>query len=254
MRNIVAAAELDYAWAVAPAAGCPRLGGLFFGLCLGFVACPALAQVPVKDTQREGKETSIARCVAKSQQLKQEEMSPRQGVTKSVRAPGSGGGASAVGNVPVLGSSVSQASPPASVAGVNLEGITSAPQIAGVPTNVIATTASLLGNGRVATAAQVVGALGAMAGALSSNASGLNGVGAQIGAVNGIQGAWDQNSSGRLAGAAVWGQGIQAGTLTLQMLNERMLRKLAEQSESAKLMQYEASRARLVDDDQQGGR
>ncbi|SDR63677.1 hypothetical protein SAMN05519103_08902 [Rhizobiales bacterium GAS113] len=217
----------------------------------GFVVSPALAQVPVQDTKREGKETSIARCVAKSQQLKQEEMSPRQGVTKSVQAPGSGGGASTVGNAPVLGSSANSASPPTSVAGVNLEGITSAPQIAGAPTNAIAATATVLGNSRIATAAQVVGALGAMAGALSSNSSGLNGVGALIGSVNGVQGAWDQNSSGRLAGTAVWGQGIQAGTLTLQMLNDRMLRKLAEQSEAAKLMQYDASRARLVDGGQQ---
>jgi hypothetical protein len=222
-------------------------------LTLGCVA--ALAQVPVQDTKREGKETSIARCVAKSQQLKQSEVSPRQNVTKSVSSPGSAGGASSVGNTPVLGQAPSSAGPPSIVAGVDLGGLTNTAPMGGQPgpapignagANLVGSAVNAVLNRNLGSAAQLDGALAATANALSSNSSGLSGIGGGIGSASGVQGAWDQNSSGRLAGAAVWGQGVQAGTLTLQMTNDRLLRSLAQKSETAKLLQFDPSQVRLV--------
>ena len=223
-------------------------------LALALACVSALAQVPVQDTKREEKETSIARCVAKSQQLKQTEVSPRQNVTKSVSSPGSAGGASSVGNAPVLGQAPNLASPVSKVAGVDMSGLTSSGVLGGQASpgvvgsagaNLVGSAMNAVLNRNLGSAAQVVGALAATADALSSNTSGLSGIGGANGSANGVQGAWDQNSSGRLAGAAVWGQGVQAGTLTLQMTNDRLLRSLAEKSETAKLLEFDPSQMRL---------
>jgi hypothetical protein len=228
---------------------------LMAALLVAFGCVAALAQVPVQDTKREKKETSIARCVAKSQQLKQSEISPRQNVTKSVSSPGSAGGAGSVGNAPVLGQAPSPGAVPSAVAGVDLSGLTSSGALSGQPSpapvgsvgaNLQGSAVNAVLNRNLGSAAQQVGALAATANALSSNSSGLSGIGGGIGSANGVQGAWDQNSSSRVAGAAVWGQGVQAGTLTLQMTNDRLLRSLAAKSEAAKLLQFDPNKVILV--------
>src|ERR1019366_496334 len=64
---------------------------------------PTVAQTAVTDTAREATETSIADCMTKVNASKHQEVSPSQGVTGSMVAPGQGATVSAAGQTVVSG-------------------------------------------------------------------------------------------------------------------------------------------------------
>jgi hypothetical protein len=93
--------------------------------------------------------------------------------------------------------------------------------------------------------AQSIGALSAV---IEANMQGLNQGQAQIGAVESLQGAWDQNSQARIGTVGIWGQAIQAGSIRLQYENDKLIRMLAEASNRQKILTYDRTKARLVEE------
>jgi hypothetical protein len=69
---------------------------LTIAFCLA--AESAFAAIPVTDSQRETQEKKISDCMQKARVLKQDTLKPSQGITKSVKTPGS-----ATGSVPQAG-------------------------------------------------------------------------------------------------------------------------------------------------------
>jgi hypothetical protein len=83
---------------------------------------------------------------------------------------------------------------------------------------------------------------------IEANMQGLNQGQAQIGAVESLQGAWDQNSQARIGTVGIWGQAIQAGSIRLQYENDKLIRMLAEASNRQKILTYDRTKARLVEE------
>ena len=69
---------------------------LTIAVCLA--AETAFAAIPVADGQRETQEKKISDCMQKARVYKQDTLKPSQGITKSVKTPGS-----ATGSVPQAG-------------------------------------------------------------------------------------------------------------------------------------------------------
>ena len=69
---------------------------LTIAFCLA--AESAFAAIPVMDSQREMKEKKISDCMQKARVYKQDTLKPSQGITQSVKTPGS-----ATGSVPQAG-------------------------------------------------------------------------------------------------------------------------------------------------------
>lgn len=192
---------------------------------------PALAQVPVNDAQVTTKETQTARCMLKARQYKKATLDPTQKVRGSVATAGSGGAVAAVGTSSVMGPT--GAAGAATVAGIDFGALMS------------------LGGGAatsVGVVNQVLQGVAAVAPAMQSNQSALEGVGQQIGSVDGVHGAWDQNAGARVNTGAAWGQAVQVGTTTMQLRNDALMRDLSEASATAKVMTFDAGEIRLVDD------
>jgi hypothetical protein len=63
-----------------------------------------------------------------------------------------------------------------------------------------------------------------------------------------LQGAWDQNSQARVGTVGIWGQAIQAGSMRLQYENDKLIRMLDEVSNRQKMLTYDRSKARLVEE------
>ncbi|SEF13271.1 hypothetical protein SAMN05444161_8904 [Rhizobiales bacterium GAS191] len=214
----------------------------------------ALAQVPVQDTQREGKESSIAKCVARSQQLKMQQLSPQKGVTGSVKSGGQGLGQMASntmtgqGYAPLVGGGAPAA--PAAIEAL--------PGFAGASGGgSFASGAALLGslggtgNGNVlGLGLALVGAVGASLNggqsAIRQNASLFQGLGGQIGSANGTQNGWDQNSQARVTSGQVWNQAVGLSSVTTQLWNQRLLDQLAGSSSIASLLSYDPAKAVFV--------
>ena len=199
------------------------------GLVAG-LSFPALAQVPTNDAQRTGEEMSARVCMERARTYRQRTEAPTNGVRGSVADTGGGGALAQSGVDNVIGN----ASSGSSVGGVDLAAIVA--DIGGV--------ASL----KASNAGQVGNALGAVGAAIEQNKNGLARQGQAIGSVNSIQGAFDQNASGRLSEANIWGQAVQSGTTRLQLQNQRLLDQAAAASATANIMDYDPSKVRLVDD------
>ncbi|MGO4450436.1 hypothetical protein AB4Y96_16060 [Phyllobacterium sp. TAF24] len=192
---------------------------------------PAIAQVPTNDAERTVKETNTRTCMERARTYKQRTESPTNGVRGSFADQGGGGSLSQSGNGNIMGGALSGTN----VGGVDLAGIMA----------VVGGVASLKSNN----AGQVLNALSAVSAAIEQNKSGLAGQGQAIGSVNSIQGAFEQNSSGRLSEAGLWGQAVQGGTTRLQLQNQQLLDQTAAASAAANIMDYDSSKAKIVDDD-----
>jgi hypothetical protein len=198
---------------------------------------PAMAQVPVNDGERTKTEAETRTCMERARTYKQRAEAPTKGVHASVAHPGgtsTASGARALaqaGGGNVMGGALSGTS----VGGVDLSGIMA---IAGG-------VAALKSNN----AGQATNAMSAVSAAIVANKNSLATQGQAIGSVNSIQGAFDQNSSVRLSEASVWGQAVQSGTTTLQLRNQQLLDQTAAASATSNIMDYDKSKARLVDDD-----
>ena len=203
---------------------------------------PAMAQVPVNDSERAKRETETRTCMERARTYKQRAEAPTKGIHGSVANPGgtsTAGGASTAGSAGSLahaggGNVMGSALSGTSAAGVDLSGIIAA--AGGV--------AVLRSN----TAGQAINAMSAVSAAIAGNRNSLATQGQAIGSVNTVHGAFDQNSSGRLSEASVWGQAVQIGTTTLQLRNQQLLDQTAAASATSNLMDYDTSKARLVDD------
>ena len=191
---------------------------------------PAMAQVPVNDGERTKTETETRICVERARTYKQRAEAPTKGVHGSVANIGDAGSLAQAGGGNVMGGALSGTS----IGGIDLSGIMA---IAGG-------VAALRSN----TTGQAVNAMSAVNVAIAANKSSLASQGQAIGSVNSIQGAFDQNSSGRLSEASVWGQAVQSGTTTLQLRNQQLLDQAAAASATSNIMDYDKSKARLVDD------
>ena len=224
---------------------------LIAALLLALSCVTALAQVPVQDTKREGRETSIARCVAKSQQLKQEEMSPRRGVKASLASPGGVASLSVnqmtgEGYAPLVGGGASsipsgvQSTP--GTPSVTASGSTAAAVLSSVAKG---GQGNLLGLGM-----GLVGAAGSSLdggkAALSANSRQFQGLSGEVGTASGTQSGWDQNSQARVSNAQTWNQALGVSSITSQLWNQRLIGQTAGASAAAAVTTYDPARAMFV--------
>jgi hypothetical protein len=201
------------------------------------LSLPAAAQVPVNDSDRTTTETETRTCMQRARSYKQQTESPTTGIHGSVATPGGTSTAGSAGSAQQAGNSnlVGGALTGTTVGGIDITGLLA----------VGGSVAALKSNN----AGQVVNAMAAVSAALGANSGNLNLQGQGIGTVDTMQGAFDQNSAARLSGASLWGQAVQTGTTTLQLRNQQLQDQNAAASASAAVMEYDASKARLVDDD-----
>ncbi|WP_201832829.1 hypothetical protein [Microvirga zambiensis] len=194
------------------------------------VTTGALAQVPTNDAARLKEEDRTARCMVRSRTYKANSVKPSEGVKESVAAPKSGGGSMNAGTSYVIGPG--QAS-----------GIVNGVDVGALVGGTLGVINAVQGK-NYAAMAQSIGALAAV---IEANMQGLNQGEAQIGGVQSLQGAWDQNSQARIGTVGVWGQAIQAGLIRLQYENDKLLRQIEEASQRQKALSFDPSTVRLVD-------
>ncbi|EIM26520.1 hypothetical protein [Microvirga lotononidis] len=195
------------------------------------VTTGALAQVPTNDAARLKEEDKTARCMLRSRTYKANTVKPTEGVKESVAAPKSGGGSMNAGTSYVIG--------PGQASSV-VNGIDVAALVGG--------TLGVINAVQGKNYAAMAQSIGALAAVIQANMQGLNQGKAQIGGVQSLQGAWDQNSQARIGTVGVWGQAIQAGSIRLQYENDKLLRQIEEASSRQKMLTYDRAKARLVED------
>jgi hypothetical protein len=194
------------------------------------VTTGALAQVPVNDAARLKEEDKTARCMLRSRTYKDNTLKPTEGVKGSVVAPKAGGASMNAGVSNVLG--------PGQTSGV-VNGVDVGALVGG--------TLGVIGAIQGKDYAAMAQSIGALAAVIEANMQGLDQGKAQIGSVESLQGAWDQNSQARIGTVGIWGQAIQAGSLRLQFENNKLIRLLDEASRRQKALAFDPSTVRLVD-------
>lgn len=205
----------------------------------------AFAQVPVADSQRQGKEKSIADCFTASKTYKKAQEQPQGDIQKSVASPGQGATPVAAGKDVVSG--VGTQAGGSTISGMDLSGIsTSVPT--GLSSGSMFAGAASATNTNFNTAAQVVASLSGLNGAAGNNNSGLTTAAGLIGTMAGIQGAWNQNTANRIAAGSVWNQYLQLASVTAQLFNQRLVNRNTAASIAAQIMTYEAQKATLTGD------
>ncbi|QRM32748.1 hypothetical protein [Microvirga sp. VF16] len=195
------------------------------------VTTGALAQVPVNDAARLKEEDKTARCMLRSRTYKDNTLKPTEGVKESVVAPKAGGTSmnAGVSNVITAGPTT---------------GIVNGVDVGALIGGTLGVINAVQGT-NYAAMAQSIGALAAV---IEANMQGLNQGKAQIGSVQSLQGAWDQNSQARIGTVGIWGQAIQAGSIRLQYENDKLTRMLDEASNRQKMLTYDRTKARLVEE------
>jgi hypothetical protein len=201
----------------------PLLGAL--------VTTGALAQVPVNDAARLKEEDKTARCMLRSRTYKDNTLKPTEGVKESVVAPKAGGAS--------MNAGVSNVITPGPTTGI-VNGVDVGALIGG--------TLGVINAVQGKNYAAMAQSIGALAAVIEANMQGLNQGKAQIGSVQSLQGAWDQNSQARVGTVGIWGQAIQAGSMRLQFENDKLIRMLDEASNRQKMLTYDRSKARLVEE------
>jgi hypothetical protein len=194
------------------------------------VTTGALAQVPTNDAARLKEEDKAARCMLRSRTYKDNTVKPTVGVKESVVAPKAGGAS--------MNAGVSNVLTAAPTAGV-VNGVDVGALVGG--------TLGVIGAIQGKNYAAMAQSIGALAAVIEANMQGLNQGKAQIGSVQSLQGAWDQNSQARIGTVGIWGQAIQASSIRLQYENDKLIRQLEEASQRQKIMTYDPAKARLVD-------
>jgi hypothetical protein len=212
---------------------------------LATASSAAFAQVPVADSQRQGKEKSIADCFTASKTYKKAQEQPQGDIQKSVASPGQGASPVQAGKDVVSG--VGTQAGGSTISGMDLSGIsTSVP--AGLSSGSMFAGAANATNANFNTAAQVVASLSGLNGAAGNNNSGLTTAAGLIGTMAGIQGAWNQNTANRIAAGSVWNQYLQLASVTAQLFNQRLVNRNTAASIAAQIMTYEAQKATLTGD------
>jgi hypothetical protein len=194
------------------------------------VTTGALAQVPTNDAAHLKEEDRIARCMLRSRIYKDNIVKPIEGIKGSVAAPNAGAATLNAGVSNVLTSG------PAS-------GIINGVDVGALVGGTLGVIGAVQGKNYAAMAQSI----GALAAAIEANMLGFNQGKAQIGGVQSLQGAWDQNSQARVGTVGVWSEAIQAGSIRLQYENDKLVRMLDEASRRQKMLTYDPSAVRLVD-------
>jgi len=208
---------------------------LAIAFCL--VAESGFAAIPVTDSQRETQEKKISDCMQKARVLKQDTLKPSQGITKSVKTPGS-----ATGSVPQAGTTnvTGQASSALGyVSGIDYSALVPA-QTSGGATTV--TPASLGLN----TAAQAVLALSNVSTGIQGNKAGQLIAALAMGGLSLAQGAWDQNSLARANNGAQWNQVLMTTLMTAKLFNQRGVNILGGSSGAANILTFLPSQATFI--------
>jgi hypothetical protein len=195
------------------------------------VTTGALAQVPVNDAARLKEEDKTARCMLRSRTYKDNTVKPTEGVKESVVAPKAGGAS--------MNAGVSNVITPGPTTGV-VNGVDVGALVGG--------TLGVINAVQGKNYAAMAQSIGALAAVIEANMQGLNQGQTQIGSVQSLQGAWDQNSQARVGTVGIWGQAIQAGSMRLQYENDKLIRMLDEASNRQKMLTYDRSKARLVEE------
>jgi hypothetical protein len=191
-------------------------------------AVPASAAIPVTDSANETQEKKISDCTQKARVYKQQTLTPAQGITKSVKTPGSATGSiPQVGAADVTGQGASGAT--GYVSGIDFTSL--APAQSGSP---VLTPGSINLN----TVAQAVQALSNVSGAISGNKTGQVAAAAAVGVLSLIQGSWDQNSSARINNIAQWNQVLMGLSTTAGFWNLRSTNALTGASNAAAFMTF----------------
>jgi hypothetical protein len=214
---------------------------LIAGLALASSA--AVAQVPVADSARQGKEKSIADCFTASKTYKKAQEQPQGDIQKSVASPGQGATPVNAGKDVVSGAGTQAGG--SIISGMDFSGV-SASVPTGLSSGSMFAGAATATNANFNTAAQVVASLGGLNAATANNNSGLATAAGLIGAMAGIQGAWNQNTANRIAAGSVWNQYLQLASVTAQLFNQRLTNRVNAASIAAQIMTFEAQKATLT--------
>jgi hypothetical protein len=205
-------------------------------VCLG--SDGALAAIPVTDSAHETQEKKISDCMQKARVYKQETQKPSEGITKSIRTPGSAAGSVPnVGVADLTGQGASGAS--GYVSGMDLTPLAPAQTGGG-------SAAVTPGALNLNTVAEAVQALTSVSGALGGNKAGQLVAAAAMGALSLAQGSWDQNSLARANNGAQWNQVLMGAFTTADFFNLRGVNALIGASNSASFLTFDPSRATLV--------
>lgn len=202
-------------------------------LCLAsmMMSSAAVAAVPVQDSPHGTTETGIADCMKKARKYKDDTLKPSQGITGSVKSPGTGSQPTQAGASDVSGSTVQPSD--------NVGNIDVSPVNSYGPESV--------GGMSVKSSAQSIATSQTAANALSSNKSGLQSAGGSIGGLDPIQGAWNQNSVARIGNVSVWNQAIQVETTIQNLMTQRLIRAVNAQSADAQMMRFDPALVTLVE-------
>jgi hypothetical protein len=209
---------------------------LTIAFCLA--AESAFAAIPVTDSQRETQEKKISDCTQKARVYKQETLKPSQGITQSVKTPGS-----ANGSVPQAGATnmTGQGASGALgyVSGIDYSALVPAQTSGGAAT---VTPASLGLN----TAAQAVLALSNVSTGIQGNKASQLVAALAMGGLALAQGAWDQNSLARANNGAQWNQVLVTALMTAKLFNQRGVNILGGSSSAANIFTFLPSQATFI--------
>ncbi|MBV9288454.1 MAG: hypothetical protein JO288_11650 [Hyphomicrobiales bacterium] len=209
---------------------------LAIAFCL--VSETAFAAVPVADTQRETQEKKISDCMQKARVYKQDTLKPSQGITKSVKTPGS-----ATGSVPQAGATNVTGQDASGalgyVSGIDYSALVPAEMSGGAAP---VTPASLGLN----TAAQAVLALSNVSTGIQGNKASQLAAALAMGGLALAQGAWDQNSLARANNGAQWNQVLMTALMTAKLFNQRGVDILGGSSSAANFLTFLPSQATFI--------
>jgi hypothetical protein len=170
--------------------------------------------------------------------LKQDTLKPSQGITKSVKTPGSATrSVPQAGTTNVTGQGASSAL--GSVSGIDYSALVPA-LTSGGATSV--TPASLGLN----TAAQAVLALSNVSTGIQGNKAGQLIAALVMGGLSLAQGAWDQNSLARANNGAQWNQVLMTTLMTAKLFNQRGVNILGGSSGASNILTFLPSQATFI--------
>jgi len=203
------------------------------------LAGSAFAQVPVADVQREAKETATANCMTAAQQFNTQTVAPTKGTQGSVVSPGAATAAptAAVGATDLTGGAGTAAAITSLSPGAASTGSVGSINLSPLVTSVGSVFGGAQGGAfNIGTAIQALGAISTVTTGLQANSGALTTASQTVGTLNPSQGAWDQNSAGRLAGTGIWNQAVQAAGVTMQLRNQILLSRIMAASAAANFM------------------
>jgi hypothetical protein len=203
------------------------------------LAGSGFAQVAIVDVQREAMETATAKCMTAAQQFNTQTVAPTKGTLGSVVSPGAASAAptAAVGTTDLTGGAGTAAAVTSLSPGAAFTGSVGSINLSPLENSIGSVFSRAQGGAfNFGTAIETLAAISVVTTGLQANSGALNTASQTVGALNPSQGAWDQNSAGRLAGTGVWNQAVQAADVTMQLRNQILLSRIMAASAAADFM------------------